>query len=183
MRKTADSWKTACRVCVERRAPRRGRGRTASRRRRARRAAQPDVAEPFDHGRRTGSAGWPGSAAGARRRPSCLAQAVERRRVVVVAVDVAQPAARASRRRPRRRRRRASRGCRARAAAAARALQPDLRHADDGHVEVAAPRHRVQRGKDLLVGEVAAWRRRRPARRTAAPSLAPGALLEWPPNS
>ena len=81
------------------------------------------------------------------------ADGLERRRVLVVAVDVAQQAAQRVER---------------------RGIEPavlleavlgaglelverpaGLRHADDRHVEVAALHHRLQRGKDLLVREVA----------------------------
>ena len=82
-----------------------------------------------------------------------LADGLERRRVLVVAVDVAQQTAQGVER---------------------RGIHPSvlleavvgpgpelfevparLRHADDRHVEVAALHHRLQRGKDLLVREIA----------------------------
>src|SRR2546425_8771361 len=91
------------------------------------------------------------------RRPSggaqLFADGLERRRVLVVAVDVAQQAAQLAERR----------GIEAPVLFEAvlgtglelLELPAGLRHADDRHVEVAALHHRLQRRKDLLVGEIA----------------------------
>ena len=187
MRKIAVSGKTASRIAVERAAPTRGRGRTASRRRRARRSAQPDFAELLDDRPEQRWAGWRGSAAGRCGVAERLAQRVERRRVVVVAVDVAQQPAELGE---------------------GRAVEPavlleavarprlelvevpaGLGDADDRHVEVAALHHRLQRREDLLVGEVAGGAEedervgvRVAHRARPLASLAAG-FSTWPPNS
>ncbi len=98
-------------------------------------------------------AGWPGNSAGRCARAQFLAQRLERGRVVVIAVHVAQQAAQLVKRR------------RIESAVFLQAvLRPGLElvqvparlgHADDRHVEIAAFHHRLQRREDLLVGQVA----------------------------
>ena len=137
---------------VQLRAPTRGRGRTASRRRRARRRRSP-TRRVLDHGREHARRNRQ-VVQRALRAAERVAQRRERRRRRVVAVDVAQQ--------PTSFAKAASStlavlvdavlGARSRAGPA---FQPDSRHADDRHVELAAPHQRVQRGEDLLVGEIA----------------------------
>ena len=86
-------------------------------------------------------------------RPEFLADGLERRRIVVVAIDVAQQAAQLVE----------SRGIDATVLFQAVAGPcPELidgpaglGHADDGHVKVAALDHRLQRREDLLVSQIA----------------------------
>src|SRR6185369_15755651 len=54
-------------------------------------------------------------------------------------------------------------------------------HRDDGHVEMAAARHRVQRGEDLLVREVARGAEE-DERVGTRRGHAPPAFSTWPPN-
>src|SRR5262249_44760409 len=59
-----------------------------------------------------------------------------------------------------------------------------LRHADDGHVEVAAACHRLERGEDLLVGEVAGGPEEDEGVGTrSGRTLRHGFFSAWPPNS
>ena len=90
---------------------------------------------------------------GALGRAELLADGLERRRVPVVAVDIAQQAAELVERR----------GIQsavlldavARAGAELVQAPARFRHADDRRVEVASLHHHLQRREDLLVGEIA----------------------------
>src|SRR5262249_40171800 len=61
---------------------------------------------------------------------------------------------------------------------------PRLRHTDDGHVEVAAARHRLQGREDLLVGEVAGGAEEdEGVGARGGRTLRHGFFSAWPPNS
>ena len=111
-----------------------------------------------------------------------LAEGLERRRVLVVAVDVAQQAAQLVER---------------------RGIEPavlleavlgaglelvevpaGLGHADDRHVEVAALHHRLQRREDLLVGQIAGGAEEDQGVGVGlGSSRCPAGFSRWPPNS
>ena len=148
-------------------APIAGRGRTASRPRRARRRRSPTASRCCDHGGEQRSAGSRGSGAGASASPERLAQPAERRRVAVVAVrrSAGGPTSFANA---------ASstpavllEAVAARAPRAASSVPARLRDADDRHVEVPAAHQRLERREDLLVGEVAGGAEEARARRSA----------------
>ena len=83
-----------------------------------------------------------------------LAQALRTSRVAVIAVDVLQPGAELARTHPA-----STPPCFSRLSLRARPelieVPARLRHADDRHVEVTVPDHRLQRREDLLVRQVA----------------------------
>ena len=146
MRKIDDSGKTLCSVSLSARAEARSRPNGFSTMTRAS-LAQPEVAEPLDHdaeeARRNRQV-----VHGTRGRAELLAQRPEGRRVVVVAVHVAQErqqlGERASSTPPP-----CARGCRG----PGRGVAPGparLRDPDHGHIEVAAPDHGVSAGKIFL---------------------------------
>ena len=154
MRKMRSSGKTRCSVCVERARRReiaaerllddhpRVRRRSAGLRRAARSPSG------------TCWAGSPGSGAGAGPSPSSRLQPREGRRVVVVAVDVAQRGSAACEGAPRRAAAVLGDGSPARARSSWSRRPARLGHPDDGKVEAPAARQRLQRREDLLVGEV-----------------------------
>ena len=103
---------------------------------------------------RTGSWEWRDSAAGRCARAQLATQAIERRRIFVVAVHVAEQRQELVEGRP------VDAAAVRLQAVSARASQlievpAGLCHADDGHVQMAALHHRLQRREDLLVREVA----------------------------
>ena len=138
---------------VERLRPRRGRARTASPPRPGAFGASPTRASPETTVAK--QAGRDRQIVERALAPTQrLAQAVVGRRVLVVAAHVAQQPAELAETPPGRRRRAAPRS-RAPAARSCSRFQSERATPRTGHVQVAVADHRLQRGKDLLEGEVA----------------------------
>jgi hypothetical protein len=146
MRKIAGSAKTRCSV-VELRAEARSRPKGFSTTTRAS-AAQPAARQLLDH--RGEQARRDREVVQRPRRVAERAQRGEGRRVRVVAVDEAQQLDQRANAASDRRRRRAPRRCRGARARRRSKLHPDLRDADDRHVEPPAAHQRCSAGKIFL---------------------------------
>ena len=139
--------------------------------------------ERRDRRRRTGPAGSPDSAAAALRAPSACFRRCERLRDRCSRRRHSSGASAVRRRRPRRSCRDA-RGCPWRAPANCSSVQPALATPTIGTLTPFVAHEPLQRGKDLLVGEIAGGAEETQARRSGAAFIqVPAGFSWWPPNS